>query len=302
MVSFVQSVVLWNSNRTQAGASSDDLCEICGLKPKFVEKGFKHPYCSRTCARSSGQGASPTACLLPGCRATGKPAFSNFCSEDHAVAGVRQGQVAGCARCGVQPSTVGELCVACDRRARAGPKLRELNPDSSTFKNLRAQFLSEWESSVGDLPTFERAYEAILTRDVRVRHDVYRAKIGGSEEIRTFYSTLCVCDLGSKDNNLCNGQTCGICCTVKSAFISFAFGETSMGGRFGPGVYSYRNPARAHTFSTSCTTSPYQVMVACDAIVQPGQVSDEDSGANEESIFIPTADGILPAYVIMYTV
>ena len=57
--------------------------KICGKKPKFVDKGFKHPYCSRSCARN-GQGPSPTACVFRGCRATGKPAFANFCSEAHA--------------------------------------------------------------------------------------------------------------------------------------------------------------------------------------------------------------------------
>ncbi|KAL9713971.1 hypothetical protein Ac2012v2_002277 [Leucoagaricus gongylophorus] len=172
MVSFVQSIVHWSGNRGKMAAI--DLCEICKLKPKFVEKGFKHPYCSRTCARSSGQGASPTACIFPGCRATGKPAFSGFCSEDHAVAGVRQGQVNGCTRCGIQPAVVGGLCVACDRRARAGPRLRELNTDNAVFKHLRTQFISEWETTDEKMPTFEKAYEVMLTRDVRIRHDTYR--------------------------------------------------------------------------------------------------------------------------------
>ncbi|KAG7089289.1 hypothetical protein E1B28_010987 [Marasmius oreades] len=28
-----------------------DLCEACGNRPKFVENGYQHPYCSRTCSR-----------------------------------------------------------------------------------------------------------------------------------------------------------------------------------------------------------------------------------------------------------
>jgi len=46
--------------------------------------------------------------------------------------------------------------------------------------------------------------------------------------------------------------------------------------RFGEGIYSYRNPARADRFSTSCTTSPYRVMIACDTFVLPGQVHEKD--------------------------
>ncbi|KXN91184.1 hypothetical protein AN958_02752, partial [Leucoagaricus sp. SymC.cos] len=277
---------------------------ICGIKPKFVEEGFKHPYCSRTCMRSSGQGAALTACILPGCRATGKLAFSNFCSSEHAgqvPAGIHQGQVAACAQCGIHPGAIGELCFGCNRRSRAKPRLQELNADSAAFRNLQAQFLSEWETKSDHLPGFEKAYKVILTRDVRVRHDTYRAKIVGSKEIQTFYSSLCVCDLGTKDGNLCTGSTCGICCAVRSAFKSLAFGKMSMPGRFGSGFYSYQNPARADRFSTSCTTSPYRVMIACDTVVLPGEVQEDSARVDEESIFTQLADGILPAYVIMYT-
>lgn len=61
-------------------------------------------------------------------------------------------------------------------------------------------------------------------------------------------------------------------------------------------------------------------MIACDTVVQPGQVQEEDTAVSvpglaalrikitllvqvdEESIFTPIADGILPAFVIMYTI
>ena len=46
--------------------------------------------------------------------------------------------------------------------------------------------------------------------------------------------------------------------------------------RFGEGIYSYRNPACADKFSTSCTTSPYRVMIACDTLVLSGQVHEKD--------------------------
>jgi hypothetical protein len=118
---------------------------------------------------------------------------------------------------------------------------------------VRMQFLSEWEGNEDKGPVFEKAYEVIVPRDIKVRHEAYwlvfhiyeqallreyadtcatacRAKNQGSE-IRTFYSALCVCDLGFKDDNLCGGRTCGICCAVKSSFRSFAFGRTFMEGR-----------------------------------------------------------------------
>ena len=38
---------------------------------------------------------------------------------------------------------------------------------------VRAQFLSEWESTDA-MPKFEKAYEVIIPRDVRAKHDAYR--------------------------------------------------------------------------------------------------------------------------------
>lgn len=234
--------------------------------------------------------------MLHGCRATGKPAFSNFCSESHAKEGVRLGQVEGCQKCAIQPRTVGPLCIPCDRRESVGPRLRELNADGSTFKSLRAQFLSEWESSEGS-PSFAKAYEIILPRDVRIRHDQYRSSNPKFEEVRSFHSSQCICDLGFKDSALCSFKSCGICCPIKSSFKSFAFGAPANKGRFGDGIYSYRNPALADRFATSCTSSPYRVVIACDATVEPML----DEIADEESLFVPSADAILPVFVIMYT-
>ncbi|KAF8150096.1 hypothetical protein B0H34DRAFT_667316 [Crassisporium funariophilum] len=302
MASIVKNVVHWGAKSqrqpTPAPPTPVDLCEICGKKPKFIDKGVKHPYCSRSCARS-GHGPSPTACVLRGCRATGKPAFANFCSEAHARDGVRQGEVEGCELCGVQPRIAGTMCIPCDRLVRAGPRLKELNPDGAAYKNLRAQFLSEWESPRNS-PSFEKVYEVILPRDIRTQHDRYRSSNPTLEEVRSFHGSQCICDLGYKDSALCNFKSCGICTIVKSAFRSFAFGLSLNSGRFGEGIYSYRNPALADRFATSCTSSPYRVMIACDVSVEPAQSTTEEV-CQEESLFVPCADAILPVYVFMYT-
>ncbi|KAF8808620.1 hypothetical protein BYT27DRAFT_7137078 [Phlegmacium glaucopus] len=317
MASIVKNVVHWGSHsQRQKSPVQVDLCEICGKKPKFVDKGFKHPYCSRSCARN-GQGPSPAACVFRGCRATGKPAFANFCSDTHAREGVLQGQVEGCELCGTQPRIVGTMCIACDRLVCVGPQLRELNPDGAIFKNLRAQFLSEWDSQ-RDTPSFAKVYEIINPRAVRNQHERYRrvplTKFDSGnrlnskrrlsyptfEEIRSFHSSQCICDLGHKEPTLCNFKSCGICSIAKSSFKSFAFGVASNNGRFGDGIYSYRNPALADQHATSCTSSPYRVMIACDALVERSQCTANEF-TEEESLFVPCSDAILPVYVFMYT-
>lgn len=86
---------------------------------------------------------------------------------------------------------------------------------------------------------------------------------------------------------------------AKSNFKSLAFGTPWNQGRFGDGIYSYRNPALADRFATSCTSSPFRVMIACDVSVEPEQCSMDEVG-EEESLFVASADAILPTYIIMY--
>ncbi|KAJ7683702.1 hypothetical protein B0H17DRAFT_1160863 [Mycena rosella] len=268
----------------------------CGEKPKFIEPGgSRHPYCSRSCAKKA-QGPSPSACALRGCRATGKPAFSNFCSDDHGRQAVRQGQVEGCDSCHENPRASGDLCIACDRKS-TGPRLREVSIGGATFKTVRAQFLSEWDCPGAAPPKVAKVYQISVPREIRARHDAYRANQRATEEIRVFHSSQCICDMGTKTPALCSFKSCGICCIVKSSFHQFAFGETFNHGRFGEGIYSYRNPSLADVHATSATTTPYRVMVACDVSVE-----SDFKVPDEESVFVPTPDAIVPAYIVMYTV
>lgn len=204
------------------------MCESCGRKPKYVENnGTKHPYCSRTCAASS----NPNACILHGCRATGQVAFSGFCSKIHGWDAVRSGQVEGCNQCKTQPKTTGDLCFACDRQSKAlRPRLGELDTDEATFKNLKTKFSSDW--SLAGPVKVEKIYKITMPRDVQARHNAYRKSSGsGIQEIRTYHSCQCICDLGVKEATLCDVPACGICSIVKSSFNTFAFGMPHNTGR-----------------------------------------------------------------------
>ncbi|KAJ7196836.1 hypothetical protein GGX14DRAFT_195358 [Mycena pura] len=290
------SLLHWGSRQKAQTSVQNDLCERCGQKPKFVEPGgSQHPYCSRSCAKDA-QGTNPSACALRGCRATGKAAFSNFCSDGHGKRAVSLGQVEGCDLCHEYPRASGDLCIACGRK-NPGVRLKELGSDSTTFKDVRAQFVSEWEGPNATRPKVEKIYRISVPRDIRARHDAYRRNQRATEEIRVFHSSQCICDMGTKTPMLCDFKSCGICCIVKSSFHEFAFGEKCNVGRFGEGIYSYRNPSLADVHATSATSTPYRVMIACDAAVDP-----EFEVPDEESVFVPNADVIVAAFIIMYTV
>lgn len=63
--------------------------------------------------------------------------------------------------------------------------------------------------------------------------------------------------------------------------------STNSQQRHGSGVYSYLDPALADGFATSCTSSPYRVMIACDVIVSSG--SKRRRGGDSVSIPLITA-------------
>jgi len=122
-------------------------------------------------------------------------------------------------------------------------------PSSSPTNHLvRSQFSNEWRTQ-DDPPTAEKIYEITISRDVRAKHDAYgydvrivqdssltcaphRTKHPSLKEIRTFHSSQCICDLGSKEAALCNFKACGICNIVKSSFKAFAFAVPYNTGRY----------------------------------------------------------------------
>ncbi|KAJ4480118.1 hypothetical protein J3R30DRAFT_3701465 [Lentinula aciculospora] len=341
MAALVRNVVNWSAqhSRDRGGQEQSpsqiqrDMCEVCGKKPKFVERGHKHPYCSRTCAGktqtspspSGGTGKSPNSsptatmpltvstttsktCLLSGCHYVA--VFQGFCDPEHAVEAVNLGQVEGCDMCHDQPVSVNsrpsrsssarKLCVGCDRALRGGAQLRELGSRDGKFQHVRKHFIAEWNARNEGLPTVDKVYQVIVPREQLSRSAAYRKTLANPHEIRTYYASLMLCDLGTKGPFLCERKGCGVCSVVRSSFKTFAFEEEQEQGskddRFGPGIYTFVNPKLADTEATTSTASPYRVMVACDVLVDAGQEISAD-----DSVFVASSDAINAAYVVMYS-
>jgi len=189
-----------------------------------------------------------------------------------------------------------KLCVGCDRAARGGAQLRELGNKDSKFQQVRKQFIGEWTIGHEGLPTVDKVYQVLVPREELGRYAAYRKNLNTPQEIRTYHASLVVCDLGTKGPFLCERTSCGVCTVVRSSFHSFAFEEQYNQGRFGPGIYTSTNPRLADRHATSCISSPYRVMVACDTLLEADyQVS------SDEPVFVGIPDAINAAYVIMYS-
>jgi hypothetical protein len=122
-----------------------------------------------------------------------------------------------------------------------------------------------------------------------------------TQEIRTFHGAQCICDFGVKSTAPCKIPSCGICNIVRSSFNAFAFGASYNTGRhvflvfsfflrltraffsfvscprYGKGVYSYENPVLADKFATSCASSPYRIVIACDVASPPKGANNQYS-------------------------
>ncbi|KAL4249307.1 hypothetical protein ABKN59_007005 [Abortiporus biennis] len=304
MYTSLKSAIQWGSSKNNGMPKQSDLCETCGRKPKYVENGFKHPYCSRTCARGNqAKTTSPAplnTCSIRGCRAPPAPSLGGFCSDVHAREAVKNGQAKGCAQCKTHYASAGALCVSCDKRNKAGPRLREIDPNGVTFSSVVSQFEHEWHNSRSQ-PKVEKILEISLPWDLRNSYDMYRTKLGSvacPRELRTYHASQCICDLGVRDTVLCNWDSCGICNIIKSSFHAFAFGELHNAGRYGEGVYSYLDPANADVHATSSLSSPYRAMLACDVVI--ASRNDRYQVDDGETVFVFDPDAILPSYVILY--
>ncbi|KAJ7687676.1 hypothetical protein B0H14DRAFT_3101370 [Mycena olivaceomarginata] len=290
------SLLHWGSRQKAQTPTQNDMCEVnlpiiciqqCGQKPKFIEPGgSRHPYCSRSCAKHA-QGASPSACALRGCRATGQASLCQLLLRQPMggeLTGRALGQWKDAIPCHDHPrASASDLCIACDRKM-LGPRLKELSVGSASFHGWSVN--SSGTRRTLRRPRIDKVYQVSVPRNIRDRH----TRTGNTApilEIRVFHSAQCICDMGTKTPALCSFKSCGICCIVKSSFNEFAFGEKFNTGRV----------RLADVHATSATSTPYRVMIACDVAIESDfEVPDE------ESLFVPCADAIVPAFIIMYTV
>ncbi|KAL0574139.1 hypothetical protein V5O48_007802 [Marasmius crinis-equi] len=222
------TALLKNMNWVQRNRprTPNNLCENCHAKPKFVENGYQHPYCGRSCARS-GVGEKPMACILDGCQNTGKRDFSYYCSKEHAKEAVRKDKVPACQGCKVYPQYQSVFCNEClhDTDTHPALPLKELNPNDTAFKQVRDEFRSAWKSKGDTAPTVEKIYEIPVARQTKARQKKFSKTISNPGETRTYFSSI-----------------------------------------YGKGIYSYRSPSCSDQFTYTVTTSPYRISVACTVI------------------------------------
>ncbi|KAG1752325.1 uncharacterized protein EDB91DRAFT_511232 [Suillus paluster] len=280
-----------------------NMCETCGIKTRFVDpSGMQHSYCGRTCART-GVGKATSECLLKGCSNPGTAAFNGFCSEDHAKKG------GGVSPPLASPGPNTQLQThnhngAGRTKPQAPSDIVHLSEISSAtvWREFVREWNSKWLSQEGSA-LVEKLYEISYPARISDAQDKYLQDIkaaGQPRVLRTFHASQCICDMGTKGPMLCKWNSCGICNVVGSAFKGVAFGVPYNIGRQGKGLYSSRNPASADRLATSCLSSPYRVMIACD-VVLPQPLDKSTSVVAGDRVVVRVSEAIVPRFIVMYT-
>ncbi|KAG1717637.1 hypothetical protein EDB19DRAFT_2000072 [Suillus lakei] len=286
-----------------------NMCETCGIKPKYVDpSGTQHSYCGRSCART-GVAKAASECLLRGCSNPGT-AFNGFCSVDHAKQRLRVNRRGSAASPPLtSPGSKTQLQThnhnGAGRTKKAPPSIVHLSeiPSSATvWREFAREWNSKWLSQEGSA-LVDKLYEISYPPGISDAQNKYLQGIQATGQaliLRTFHASQCICDMGTKVPTLCKWNSCGICNAVGSAFRGVAFGAPYNIGRQGKGLYSSRNPACADRFATSCLSSPYRIMIACD-VVLPQHLDKSTSVVAGERVVVRVSEAIIPRFIVMYT-
>ncbi|KAF9220013.1 hypothetical protein BS17DRAFT_367312 [Gyrodon lividus] len=285
--------------------SSGNLCQVCGIKPKYVDAtGTTHSFCGKSCARNHTPAAAvikSPVCSIKGCNNPENPSFQGFCSADHAKLGVTSGIVPGCVRCKGLPQSNGEMCENCAQMPPDELQMWNIKSSGTVWREFEREWKDKWKT--GKAATIEGLLEISYPSGIVADKETFRQSLestGGVRLLRTFHASQCICDMGTRGAMLCNWRSCGICNIVKTGFKGVAFGAPHNKGRHGNGLYSSLDPSAADRFATSCLSSPYRVMVACD-IVLPQNPSRNNSVLMGEQVVVRDSGAITPRFIVMYT-
>lgn len=277
------------------------MCEACGIKPKYVNPGgTQHSYCGRSCART-GVGKAASECLLRGCSNPGT-AFNGFCSVDHAKKGSAVSPPSASPGPKTQLQTHNHNGAGHAKPPSDVVNLSEIPSSATVWREFVREWNSKWLSQEGSA-LVEKLYEISYPKSISDAQDKYlqgSQATGQAHILRTFHAAQCICDMGTKGPMLCKWNSCGICNVVGSAFKSVAFGVPYNIGRQGKGLYSSRNPASADRLATSCLSSPYRVIIACDVIL-PQHLDKSTSIVAGDRVVVRVSDAIIPRFIVMYT-
>ncbi|KAG9030207.1 hypothetical protein FS837_003326 [Tulasnella sp. UAMH 9824] len=125
----------------------------------------------------------------------------------------------------------------------------------------------------------------------------------------TYYGGFTTCNIANdKDPAPCGSESCEVCDVLCSSFGNAPYGVSSRVGTYGPGVYTYKNPALAHHVAIS--EDDQQSQAASYFLIQCRVVTRENSGLGSKTfvasidekgvMFCAQSAAIIPTHLLIY--
>jgi hypothetical protein len=299
------------SNQTNQSNQSN-LCNTCHARPKYVENGYQHPYCGRTCAgKNSTNLLTTTAGNCVFCHV--QPQFVDgtkthpFCSKTCARKSKSSSTVPnpGSLSPSVSQSVRQNECLMCRKVPKQGPHnycgktcadnalgqaplLLEVPKGHTTFTSVEDQFRVSWRHST-NCPTVKAIYKIVGSRASMMSYDAYRKAVETREnfaargrsagnENRRWHGTTRTCRLGDNgQTTFCSSTACSLCSIIKTSFDLNAFGKKTSWGRFGRGIYTSSTSSKSNDYSSNQQQSPWKAMLLNRVVVGKGHKLLQDN-------------------------
>ncbi|EGO20697.1 hypothetical protein SERLADRAFT_417846 [Serpula lacrymans var. lacrymans S7.9] len=241
-------------------------CDYCHSRPKRVEAGKVHAYCSKTCASK----AKTDDCQF--CHAKPKAPGHQYCGKTcagkaNASGGAGQGK----------PFDTSTACLMCKKAPKQGqrnfcskycadsaesqaPLLLDVPSSHVTYKSVANQLHTSWKHTNRPSPRIKKIYKIVESHTLRAKYEAYKTKVEGKghfeakgmspgNECRRWHGAHRGCKIGeSGQTQLCSGQGCPICSIIRTSYDLQYSGNNFGWLRFGLGIYTSATSSKADDY------------------------------------------------------
>ncbi|KAG8911026.1 hypothetical protein FRC00_007166, partial [Tulasnella sp. 408] len=167
-----------------------------------------------------------------------------------------------------------------------------------------------WQSDELGIFQLRSVYRIGLSEDVYRRFDLALQTNDGCPVTATYYGCIATCNIvDDEDPAACGSGSCELCDVLRSSFGNLPYGASSRDGIYGPGLYTYKNPALAHDAMISDGGQQSQDMnhalIQCRVVTQgssgPGSKSFASFTDDAGVTFCAQSTAIIPTHLLIYT-
>ncbi|KIO31487.1 hypothetical protein M407DRAFT_5090 [Tulasnella calospora MUT 4182] len=178
------------------------------------------------------------------------------------------------------------------------------------WRSILLMMQDRWKSDELGTPQLKDMYRIDLPGQVYRRFDLALQMNDGCPVTATYYSGIATCSIANyKDPAPCGSESCQVCDVLCSSFSNVPHGASSRDGAYGPGLYTYQNPALAHHVAISGDNQQSQdknyALIQCRVVTQEnyGLGSKSFIGSTDASgvTFCAQSTAIIPTHLLIYT-